>query len=146
MTLSCPSLWTAMGVRSDNGSVLMQCYEPHGHAGSKHWSKFNGVTYSWYQVMPDGVVRQAGDDDAIVPPAARLPAVDDVNHPSHYTSHPSGVECIQVTEHMGFNIGNAVKYLWRADLKHDSPLKDLRKALWYVNREIERLSGGEEEA
>lgn len=61
---------------------------------------------------------------------------DPVNHPKHYTSHPSGIECIQVTEHMNFNIGNAVKYLWRADMKNG--LEDLKKAAWYVNREIER--------
>jgi len=64
-------------------------------------------------------------------------ATDPVNHPRHYTSHPSGVECIQVTEHMGFNLGNAVKYIWRADLKNDA-MEDLRKAAWYVQREIER--------
>lgn len=61
---------------------------------------------------------------------------DPVNQPKHYTSHPSGVECIQVTEHMGFNLGNAVKYIWRADLKNDA-IEDLRKAEWYVRREIE---------
>ena len=66
---------------------------------------------------------------------------DPVNHPKHYTAHPSGVECIQVTEHMNFNLGNAVKYIWRADLKSDNPIQDLKKAAWYVNREIERLSG-----
>ncbi len=61
---------------------------------------------------------------------------DMVNHPPHYTSHPSGVECIQVTEHMNFCIGNAMKYLWRADLK--GHIEDLEKAAWYVAREIER--------
>jgi hypothetical protein len=60
---------------------------------------------------------------------------DNVNHPKHYTSHPSGVECIQITEHMGFNLGNALKYIWRADLKHDA-LEDLKKAAWYLQREI----------
>lgn len=60
---------------------------------------------------------------------------DSVNHPKHYTSHPSGIECIQITEHMGFNLGNAVKYVWRADLKHDA-IEDLRKAVWYIEREI----------
>ncbi len=60
-----------------------------------------------------------------------------VDHPPHYTSHPSGIECIQITEHMGFNLGNAVKYIWRADLKGDA-IEDLRKALWYVQREIGR--------
>lgn len=60
---------------------------------------------------------------------------DMVNHPPHYTSHPSGIECIQITEHMGFNLGNAMKYIWRADLKHDV-VEDLRKAVWYIEREI----------
>jgi hypothetical protein len=60
-----------------------------------------------------------------------------VNHPAHYTQHPSGVECIQVTEHMNFCLGNAVKYIWRADLKHDA-IEDLEKARWYVSREIDR--------
>lgn len=60
-----------------------------------------------------------------------------VNHPKHYTSHPSGVECITITEHMGFNVGNAIKYLWRADEKGRA-LEDLRKAEWYIRREIQR--------
>jgi len=61
---------------------------------------------------------------------------DPVNHPKHYTEHPSGVECIQITEHMGFNLGNAIKYIWRADLKGSS-IQDLEKAVWYVQREIQ---------
>lgn len=65
------------------------------------------------------------------------PQPDAVNHPAHYTSHPSGIECIQVTEHMSFNLGNAVKYIWRADLK-GAAIEDLRKAVWYVEREIAR--------
>ena len=64
---------------------------------------------------------------------------DNVNHPRHYTTHPSGVECIQITEHMGFNLGNAVKYIWRADLKGNQ-IEDLKKAVWYINREIQRIS------
>ena len=60
---------------------------------------------------------------------------DPVNHPKHYTTHPSGVECIQITEHMGFNLGNAMKYIWRADEKNDA-IEDLRKAVWYIQREI----------
>ena len=63
---------------------------------------------------------------------------DPVNHPEHYTSHPSGVECIRVTEHMNFCIGNAVKYLWRAGLKGDA-VEDLKKACWYIEREIQRI-------
>ena len=65
-------------------------------------------------------------------------ADDPVNHPSHYTGHPSGIECIQVTEHMNFCLGNAIKYLWRAGSKGDA-VEDLKKARWYVDREIARL-------
>ena len=65
---------------------------------------------------------------------------DLVNHPSHYTSHPSGIEAIEVTRHMNYNLGNAVKYVWRADLKGNS-LQDLQKARFYINDEIERLQG-----
>lgn len=69
-------------------------------------------------------------------PGANVP-IDAVNHPPHYTAHPSGVECIQITEHMGFNLGNAVKYIWRADRKGNRE-QDLRKAIWYLEREIAR--------
>lgn len=60
---------------------------------------------------------------------------DPVNHPKHYTDHPSGIECIQITEHMGFNLGNALKYIWRCDLKKDA-IEDLEKAKWYIEREL----------
>lgn len=60
---------------------------------------------------------------------------DNVNNPEHYTKHPSGIECIQITEHMGFNLGNATKYIWRCDLKLDA-IEDLEKAAWYIKREI----------
>lgn len=63
----------------------------------------------------------------------------EVDHPSHYTTHPSGVECIEIAEHMSFNLGNAIKYTWRAGLKTPDAIKDLKKAAWYVNREIQRL-------
>ena len=59
---------------------------------------------------------------------------DPVNHPSHYQSHPSGVECIQVTEHMDFLLGNIIKYVWRAD--HKNGVQDLEKARWYLDRAI----------
>jgi hypothetical protein len=65
------------------------------------------------------------------------PQPDPVEHPAHYTMHPSGIECIQITEHMGFNLGNALKYIWRCDLKKDA-VEDLRKAMWYINRELEK--------
>jgi hypothetical protein len=60
---------------------------------------------------------------------------DHVNSPAHYNEHPSGIECIQVAEHMGFNLGNALKYIWRCDLKADA-IEDLKKAKWYLDREI----------
>lgn len=83
--------------------------------------------------------------------------MDSVNHPKHYNDHPSGVECITVVEHMTFNVGNAIKYLWRAGLKipeavvlmgatevmerhKEKHLEDLKKARWYIDREIQRMS------
>jgi Protein of unknwon function (DUF3310) len=66
--------------------------------------------------------------------------MDLVNHPPHYTSDPSGVECIQITRHRNFNIGNAIKYLWRAGLKDSNKdIEDLQKAIFYINDEIKRL-------
>ena len=58
-----------------------------------------------------------------------------MNNPPHYNKHPSGVECIEIVEHFGFNLGNAIKYIWRAGLKGET-LPDLKKARWYVDREI----------
>ena len=73
---------------------------------------------------------------------------DQVNHPKHYTSDPSGIECIDITRHRNFNIGNAIKYLWRVGLKEDKDRKlidkqveDLNKAVWYLVDEIHRLGG-----
>lgn len=75
-------------------------------------------------------------------------ADDAVNHPAHYTSHPSGVECITITRHYCFSIGNAIKYLWRAGLKQDADktekekeIEDLEKAVWYINDRIKQLKG-----
>lgn len=65
---------------------------------------------------------------------------DPVNNPRHYNGHPSGIECITIVEHMGFCLGNAIKYIWRADLKTDA-IEDLRKARWYLDREIARREG-----
>lgn len=61
---------------------------------------------------------------------------DPVNHPRHYTNHPSGIECIEITRHMGFNLGNAMKYIWRADMK--GGIEDLQKAIWYIQDEISK--------
>lgn len=76
------------------------------------------------------------------------PEHDNVDHPSHYTQHPSGIECIEITRHYCFSIGNAIKYLWRAGLKKDASMddkmkeiEDLRKAIWYINDRITQLEG-----
>lgn len=72
--------------------------------------------------------------------------MEKVNHPKHYNSHPSGIECIEIARHYCFSIGNAFKYLWRAGLKKDNGLKDtdkeiedLEKAIWYINDRIKQL-------
>lgn len=71
-----------------------------------------------------------------------------VNHPKHYNSHPSGIECITIARHYCFSIGSAFKYLWRAGLKKDAALsdkqkeiEDLQKAIWYINDRIKELKG-----
>ena len=72
--------------------------------------------------------------------------MEKVNHPKHYNSHPSGIECIEIARHYCFSIGNAFKYLWRAGLKKDNGLKDidkeiedLEKAIWYIKDRIKQL-------
>lgn len=64
-------------------------------------------------------------------------ATDEINHPPHYNEHPSKEECITIVEHFNFNMGNAIKYIWRADQKGDA-ISDLKKAAWYIQREIGR--------
>lgn len=73
-------------------------------------------------------------------------STDNVNHPKHYTSHPSGIECIDIARHYCFSIGNAIKYLWRAGLKKEQgktdrqkEIEDLQKAVWYINDRIKEL-------
>lgn len=68
---------------------------------------------------------------------------NEIDHPEHYNQHPSGVECIDIAEHYDFCIGNVIKYVWRAGLKshhgytsEESRLQDLKKARWYLDREI----------
>lgn len=68
---------------------------------------------------------------------------NNVDHPTHYNSHPSGIECIEIAKHYNFCIGNAIKYLWRSGLKSEQgmtdtqkEIEDLRKAIWYINEEI----------
>jgi hypothetical protein len=69
---------------------------------------------------------------------------DPVNKPKHYTTHPSGVECIEISEKLSFNLGNAFKYVFRRDDKENT-LQDVSKAEWYLKREIGRLEKALEE-
>lgn len=72
-------------------------------------------------------------------------SVDQVRKPPHYRQHPKGIECIDVVEELTFNLGNAVKYIWRAGIKTPDWKTDLEKAMWYVQREIERLGSRDAE-
>ena len=81
-----------------------------------------------------GAWKRAVADQLLAADNALSTKADAIN-PGHYRGHPSGVECIQITEHMNFNLGNAVKYIWRADEKGD-PVENLKKARWYIDREI----------
>ena len=74
---------------------------------------------------------------------------DKVNHPSYYNSHPSGVECIDIVRHYNFDIGNVIKYLWRAGLKKEKgysskekEIEDCEKALFYLQDHIKQLEKG----
>ena len=70
--------------------------------------------------------------------ARKKPPADPTN-PAHYRNHASGIECIQVTEHLGFCLGNAIKYIWRAGERPERTIEDLKKSRWYIDREIARL-------
>ena len=73
--------------------------------------------------------------------------MNNINHPIHYNSHPSGIECIEVARHMSFNLGNVLKYIWRHGKKRSetnqdelsNAIEDLEKAAWYLQNEIELL-------
>lgn len=66
--------------------------------------------------------------------------VDNVSHPKHYNDHPSGIECIDVAQAFNFNLGNVIKYVWRAGLKSSDPMEDLLKAKEYLQFEIDRIT------
>lgn len=105
-----------------------------------------GCTYTVQKVGSDGYVRLQRPGPSGGWDADRFDLVDDqikedpVNHPPHYTSHPSGVECIEITEWLGFNLGNAFKYLFRRNEKGDLK-ENLEKAVWYLEREKARPGG-----
>jgi len=89
-----------------------------------------------------GFLNEKGEikEEEKVEEEVEIEATDMVNHPPHYTDSPSGIECIQVTRHMNFNLGNAIKYLWRAGKKNkDKTIEDLEKAIFYIKDEVQRL-------
>lgn len=105
-------------------------------------------------IIPDNMVHTKSTKDIAETQVDKLKlervckenSVDNVNHPKHYTSHPSGVECIDITRYYPFAVGCAIKYLWRAGLKSDASLsdkekeiEDLNKAIWYINDRIKQL-------
>ena len=93
---------------------------------------------SWQEIYDYAIFLKNNNTDEI---SAKIDQQQDNINPPHYTSHPSGVECIQITRHMSFNIGNAVKYLWRFEDKNG--IEDLEKAIWYIKDEIERLKNAQ---
>lgn len=109
--------------------------ETHDATGSRP-SSFSQKSGHDYRRDINGPVQRPADVTEAVPEA---PAEDAIN-PSHYRRHPSGIECIEVTRHMNFNTGNAIKYIWRYLDKGD-PIENLKKAQWYLDDEIRRLEG-----
>jgi hypothetical protein len=100
--------------------------------------------YSYYVKVYGSVIRyvwfKEGELKADPVQSDPLGKADTVNHPGHYTWLPNGVEVIDITEHMNFNRGNAVKYVARAGRKsRATELEDLKKARWYIDREISRM-------
>lgn len=98
--------------------------------------KIEGKPYSFLNSDIVWCSKECSQESIVAKMANPVRMTDNVNHPQHYTSHPSGVECIRITEHMSFTLGNALKYIWRADLKNGT--EDLKKAMWYLEREISK--------
>jgi hypothetical protein len=126
---------TADDFRGDHGEVV-----EFSAMGSNPLVKLDMEDHSLF-FRPDEIELESVYEALSYAPEVDTGGEDAVSHPSHYNSHPSGIEAIEVTEHMTFNAGNAVKYLWRAGLKSPDAIQDLQKASWYISREIERLGG-----
>lgn len=82
--------------------------------------------------------RTEGDDEPV------SIGQEQVDHPPHYTAHPSGIEAITITSGFCFSLGNVIKYVWRAGLKSADPLPDLKKAQWYLDYHIKMLEGAKD--
>lgn len=122
-----------------NGELKHQPW-PSREAGQRVARAMRRDAERAHNIAPQPVMTEPNESDA-------------VNHPAHYTSDPSGVECITITRHRNFDIGNAFKYLWRAGLKSDANLspiekqiEDLDKAIFYIEDEKKRLLAGKDAA
>ncbi|MFJ3634651.1 DUF3310 domain-containing protein [Streptomyces sp. NPDC090112] len=122
---------------------------------SKRYQGFRGVVYSVNShttaPYPYGVklyvhgqakfLNLAEDEIEAISAALSDGSDSAVDHPSHYTWLPNGLEVIDLTENLNFNRGNGVKYIVRAGRKDAATeLQDLKKARWYIDREIQRLN------
>jgi len=135
-------MWVELGIALGNGIPVVIS---GGQRTRTIFTRLEGVTLVAYDTNAVDAAEAVYDRDtkridaALESAAKKVGTSDAVNHPAHYNTHPSGVECIDIVEHFGFCIGNAIKYAWRAGLKTESPLEDLRKGRWYLDREISRL-------
>jgi hypothetical protein len=117
---------------SDGKLTACSCFSPK-------WSKDKEKCYSFEN---DPHLKDASKDKVLSSSPVKK---EMVNHPAHYQD-PSGVECITIIRHRDFNIGSAIKYLWRAGLKEEEgmslkekQIEDLEKAIWYIKDEIELI-------
>ena len=113
-----PQIGEVVEALSDDGDVMQAVFR------GDEWALKSGAV--WFRTMPECV---RGWRPRLM-----------VDHPDHYNQVP-GIECIQVVRHFNFNLGNAIKYIWRAGHKGDI-LEDLEKAVWYIQDEIKRLKEG----
>lgn len=122
-------------VRSLDGLALLEVSD--GHFSTM---KESGRVFTW--VEPGAYYQEVETRMHPLSSAVPKPNHDPVHHPSHYTSNPSGVECIEITRHLNFNLGNAVKYIWRCGLKEgEDEIQGLEKAIWYLQDEVRRRKG-----
>lgn len=123
-------------------------WEKHECEGTRREAAERAEALRKLEVACEVVSQFVADEYVITDESITQPIFDAVNHPKHYTSHPSGVECIDVTKHYNFQIGNAMKYLWRQGLKDEAGLdpvekqiQDCEKAIWYIQSYINDLKG-----
>lgn len=135
------------------GQRIGSGWERHAKTGGAQWEAapegdLTDLAHYYYRrclVVGNGGMAEAEACAASLPdpePKAAEPDPERINHPSHY--RPGRYEAIKVIEawELGFHLGNAIKYISRAGRKSESKAEDLRKAIWYLEREIKREEGG----